>query len=98
MQSKMSKNNFTFTGVIIKEEKSYSSLCLELDVASQGATVREAKTALIEATTLYLESAIESNLPYIRPVPAEDDPRLADRERVVETFPLKVDIAIRAHA
>ncbi len=94
----MSKNNFTFTGVIVKEDKGFSSLCLELDVASQGETIREAKNALTEATTLYLESAIESNLPYMRPVPVEEDPRQSSPEKIVELFPLRVDIAIRAHA
>ncbi len=94
----MNKNTFTFVGVILKEDESYSSLCLELDVASQGATVQEAKDALIEAATLYLESAIESNLPYMRPVPQEEDPRRVSPEQVVEIFPLKVDIAVHAYA
>lgn len=85
----MSKNIFTFTGVIVKENKGYSSLCLELDVASQGDTAREAKKALIEAATLYLESAIENNLPYLRPVLAEENPQRATPERIVETFALK---------
>ncbi len=94
----MNKNIFTFTGVVVKEDRGYSSLCVELDVASQGETLREAKTALTEATTLYLESAIENNLPYMRPVPIEDDPRRLTPDRIAEIFPVKVDIAIRAHA
>ena len=94
----MSSNNLTFTGVIVKEGNSYTSLCLELDVASQGDTLREAKDGLVEATALYLESAIESNLPFIRPVPPEDDPRQLSPEQIVEIFPLKIDIAIHAHA
>jgi predicted RNase H-like HicB family nuclease len=63
---------FVFTGVIIKEDEGYSSLCLELDVASQGETIDEAKFNLVEAVNLYLESAIESNLPIIRPVPENE--------------------------
>ena len=94
----MGKNGFTFTGVIVKQGKSYSSLCLELDVASQGNTIREAKNALIEAAALYLESAIESNPPYLRPVPPDEDPRRASPKLVVQTFPLKVNIAVRAYA
>ncbi len=86
----MSNKNLTFTGVVVKQGKSYTSLCLELDVASQGETIEEAKAALLEATALYLESAIESNLPYIRPVPPEDDPRKATPKQVVETFPLQL--------
>jgi len=62
------RTSFVFTGVLIKEDEGYSALCLELDVASQGETVEEAKKNIIEAVTLYLETAIESNLPIIRPV------------------------------
>jgi hypothetical protein len=94
----MNKNNLTFTSVVVKQGKSYTSICLELDVASQGNTIQEARDALVEAATLYLESAIESNLPYIRPVPPEDDPRRATPKQVVKTFPLKVNIAVRAYA
>ncbi len=94
----MSKNGFTFTGVIVKQGKSYSSLCLELDVASQGDTIREAKNALIEAAALYLESAIESNLSYLRPVSPDEDPRRISPKLVVQTFPLKVNIAVHAYA
>ena len=62
------KPAFVFTGSVIKEIEVYSSLCIELDVASQGDTKEEAKQNLLEAVTLYLETAIESNLPLIRPV------------------------------
>jgi len=37
------RTSFVFTGVLIKEDEGYSVLCLELDVASQGETVEEAK-------------------------------------------------------
>jgi predicted RNase H-like HicB family nuclease len=94
----MNNNGFTFTGVIWREQGIFTALCLELDVASQGDTARDAKDALIEAATLYLESAIESNLPYVRPVPIEEDPRRVVPEQVVETFPLKVSIAVHAYA
>lgn len=94
----MNNNTFAFTGIILKEEEGFTSLCLELDIASQGATVQAAKDALLEAATLYLESAIESNLPHMRPVPQEADPRRANPEMVVEIFALKVDIAVHAYA
>ncbi len=94
----MAKNDFTFTGVIVKQGKNYTSLCLELDVASQGNTIRQAKEGLIEAAALYLESAIESNLPYLRPVPPEEDPRRTSPKQVVQTFPLRVDVAVHAYA
>ena len=94
----MTADNFSFTGVIVKECKSFSALCLDLDVASQGETVQAAKDALAEAATLYLESAIESNLPFIRPVPPEEDPRRETPKQVVETFLFGVNIAVSAHA
>jgi predicted RNase H-like HicB family nuclease len=89
---------FTFTGVILGGSDGYWSLCPELDVASQGDTVEQAKEMLLEAVTLYLETAIESNLPVIRPVPPDEDPRFVSPEAVAEVFPLKVDIAIQAYA
>ncbi len=94
----MRENDLTFTGVVMQDENAYASLCLELDVASQGATVAAAKSALAEATALYLETAIENNLPYLRPVPREDDPRFVTPSEIIETFPLRVNIAVRAYA
>jgi predicted RNase H-like HicB family nuclease len=42
--------------LIEKEGQLYSALCLELDVASQGRTVAEAKRNIVEAIELYFES------------------------------------------
>ncbi len=94
----MGENGFVFNGVILQEDSGYSSLCLDLDIASQGDTIEEAKVALLEAVTLYLEGALESNLPWLRPVPPAEDPRFADPEHVVAVFPLRVDVAVRAYA
>ena len=65
----MERPEFTFTGAILQEEPGYTSLCPELDVASQGQTVQQARDALLEAVTLYLETALENNLPWLRPIP-----------------------------
>ena len=46
--------------VFEKENGLYSALCLELDVASQGKTVSEAKKNLQEAVEIYLEDVIEA--------------------------------------
>ena len=51
-----------FTARIEREHLSdgqqiYVALCLELDVASQGPTVEEAKANLTEALSLFLETA-----------------------------------------
>jgi predicted RNase H-like HicB family nuclease len=45
------------TAVIYREDDRYVSLCPELDVASQGATVEEARANLVEAVELYFECA-----------------------------------------
>ncbi len=47
---------------ITKENpKMYVSYCPELDLYSQGDTPKEAKTNIIEATQLFIESCIERN-------------------------------------
>jgi len=92
------QNQFEFTGAIFKEGRWYVSLCLELDVASQGRSIHAARKMLAEAVTLHLETCIESNVPYLRPVPKEHDPRFTDIEGWIETFPLKVDFNVYAIA
>jgi predicted RNase H-like HicB family nuclease len=86
----MSNNDFTFSGIVLQEESGYSSLCLDLDVASQGQTVQQAKDGLLEAVSLYLETALEHNLPWLRPVPPAEDPRFIDPQHVVAEFPLEL--------
>ncbi len=51
-----------FTAIIEKEDDMYVSLCPELDVASQGDTVEEAKTNLQEAIELFFEHASKEEL------------------------------------
>lgn len=46
-----------FTALIEREGDGYVSLCPELDVASQGDTVEEAKRNLQEALELFFETA-----------------------------------------
>ena len=45
------------TAIIEREGDGYVALCLEYDVASQGDTIEEARENLIEALTLFFESA-----------------------------------------
>lgn len=47
--------------LIEKEGDLYSALCLELNVASQGKTIKEAEKNIKEAITLYLEDVYESD-------------------------------------
>jgi len=47
----------TFTATVYREDDGYVALCPELDVASQGDTVEQARANLREAVELLLESA-----------------------------------------
>jgi predicted RNase H-like HicB family nuclease len=45
------------TAIIEREEDGYVSLCPELDIASQGDTIEEARENLREALELFFETA-----------------------------------------
>ncbi len=45
------------TAILNKEDDMYVALCPELDIASQGRTVEEAKRNLSEAVELFFETA-----------------------------------------
>ena len=98
MDSTLHDSRFTFNSLILQEESGYTSLCLDLDVASQGETLQQAKESLLEAVALYLETALENNLPWLRPVPPSEDPRFIAPGHVVQEFPLNVTIALHAYA
>ena len=49
--------NRSFTAFIQREDDMYVSLCPELEIASQGETVQEARENLREAIQLFLEEA-----------------------------------------
>jgi len=51
-----------FTAIIEREENQYVALCPELDIASQGETVEQARTNLIEALELFFETASPQEL------------------------------------
>jgi predicted RNase H-like HicB family nuclease len=50
------------TALIEREETGYVSLCPELDIASQGATIEEARKNLLEAVELFFETAAPSEI------------------------------------
>jgi predicted RNase H-like HicB family nuclease len=52
-----------FTGIIEREGDGYVALCPELDIASQGSSVEEARYNLIEAIELFFDSASASEIP-----------------------------------
>jgi predicted RNase H-like HicB family nuclease len=51
-----------FTAIIEKENGGFVSLCPELDIASQGNTVEEAKSNLQEAIELFFEHASKNEI------------------------------------
>ena len=50
------------TAIIEREGDGYVALCPQLDIASQGETVTEARENLTEALTLFFETADESEV------------------------------------
>ena len=55
------------TALIEREDKGYFSLCPELNIASRGDTVEEARKNLADAVSLFLESADSSEIARKRP-------------------------------
>ena len=53
-----------WTAIIEREGDSYVALCPELDIASQGATVTEARENLKEALELFFETASATEIEY----------------------------------
>jgi len=56
------KKQHAFTAIIEHEGDGYTALCPELDIASQGDSVEQARKNLIEAIELFFETASESEI------------------------------------
>lgn len=56
------KKNYELTAIIEREGDGYVSLCPELDIASQGDTIEEARNNLIEALELFFETASKAEI------------------------------------
>jgi predicted RNase H-like HicB family nuclease len=50
------------TAIIEREDDGYVALCPELDIASQGRSIEESRMNLIEALTLFFETASPSEI------------------------------------
>ena len=50
------------TAIIEREDDGFVALCPEVDVASQGSTIEEARANLVEALTLFFEVADDSEI------------------------------------
>jgi predicted RNase H-like HicB family nuclease len=56
------KSTKNFTAIIEKEDNGYVALCPELDIASQGNSIEEAKANLHEAIELFFEHASNNEI------------------------------------
>ncbi len=56
------KQTRQFTAIIEREGDGYVALCPELDIASQGTSVEEARDNLVEALELFFETADASEI------------------------------------
>lgn len=56
------KQTRELTAIIERESDGYVSLCPELDVASQGDTIEDARANMIEALELFFETASEEEV------------------------------------
>jgi predicted RNase H-like HicB family nuclease len=50
------------TAIIEREDDGFVALCPELDVVSQGSSIEEARANLVEALTLFFETADSSEV------------------------------------
>ncbi len=73
------KKHRQFTGIIERDGSGYVSLCPDLDIASQGNTVEEARKNLMEAIELFLETA---------------DPSEVQRRLRSEVFVTRLEVAV----
>ena len=56
------KDSRRLTAIIERENNGFVALCPELDIASQGISVEDARANLIEALTLFFETADEEEV------------------------------------
>ena len=50
------------TAIIEREDEGFVSLCPQLDIASQGSSIEEARANLVEALSLFFETADPSEV------------------------------------
>lgn len=56
------KQPVRLTAIIEREDDGFVALCPQLDIASQGSSIEEARSNLIEALTLFFEAADQSEV------------------------------------
>jgi len=50
------------TAILSREDDGFVALCPDLDIASQGSTIEEARANLVEALTLFFETASSTEI------------------------------------
>ena len=55
-------NEKRLTAIISREDDGFVALCPELDIASEGFSVEDARSNLVEALTLFFEAADTSEV------------------------------------
>jgi predicted RNase H-like HicB family nuclease len=50
------------TAIIEREDEGFVALCPELDIASQGSSIEDARANLVEPLTLFFENASSSEI------------------------------------
>jgi predicted RNase H-like HicB family nuclease len=50
------------TAITEREDEGYVALCPELDIASQGSSIEDARANLVEALTLFFDNASSSEI------------------------------------
>lgn len=85
---------YPFTFIFRREDNEWSALACEVDVASCGSNIDEARDGLKEAVELYLSYMIEHGLrdQVARPVPSDDLAEFCQDECKIEYHALIVDI------
>jgi predicted RNase H-like HicB family nuclease len=73
------KSTQQLTAIIEREGDGYVSLCPELDIASQGDTIEQARANLQEAVELFFETA---------------DPSEIERRRHSEVFVTRLEVEV----
>jgi predicted RNase H-like HicB family nuclease len=56
------KTDYNLTAIIEREGDGYVSFCPDLDIASQGDSIEEARSNLIEALELFFETASKEEI------------------------------------
>jgi predicted RNase H-like HicB family nuclease len=84
----MSQKNFQLTAVIERDNNMYVATCPEVDIASQGKSIEDARANLLEAVELFFEVAS----------PSEIRRRLKKETYIMPIMPAAPDFKVRTTA